>query len=63
MGVRRSSGIQAKTLNELSTEMYKITKKTFKPIKEIQGHEPIEVVAGIIVGIAIGLYFSQNTPL
>lgn len=58
MGVRRSNGIQAKTLNEVGIKIAEMTKSAFKPVKEIQGHSPVEVFAGIIVGILIGIYFS-----
>ena len=58
MGVRRSNGIQAKTLNEVGIKIAEMTKSAFKPIKEIKGHSPVEVFAGIIVGILIGIYFS-----
>ena len=58
MGVRRSSGLQAKILNELGAKMAETTHIPFKPVKEIQGHTPIEVLAGSIVGILIGIYFS-----
>ncbi|MGP1594134.1 MAG: divergent PAP2 family protein [Treponema sp.] len=59
LGVRRSNGIQAKTLNTIGHEVSHITKKAFKPVKEIQGHTPIEVAAGIVVGILTGIYFSH----
>lgn len=58
MGVRRSSGIQAKTLNEVGAKLAEAMQVSFKPVKEIQGHTPVEVFAGIIVGILIGIYFS-----
>ena len=58
MGVRRSSGVQAKILNELGAKMAETMHVPFKPVKEIQGHTPIEVFAGMIVGILIGAYFS-----
>ena len=58
MGVLRSSGLQAKILNELGAKMAETTHIPFKPVKEIQGHTPIEVFAGSIVGILIGIYFS-----
>lgn len=58
MGVRRSSGLQAKMLNEVGAKMAETMGVPFKPVKEIQGHTPIEVLAGIVVGIIIGSYFS-----
>ena len=58
MGVRRSSGLQAKMLNEVGAKMAETMNIPFKPVKEVQGHTPVEVFAGIIVGIVIGSYFS-----
>lgn len=59
LGVRRSSGIQASTLNKLSKELSdkKIIEKN-TPIKEIQGHRPREVFVGSLLGFFIGLAFS-----
>ena len=58
MGVRRSSGLQAKMLNEVGAKMAETMNIPFKPVKEVQGHTPVEVFAGIIVGVLIGIYFS-----
>ncbi|MDO4506807.1 MAG: divergent PAP2 family protein, partial [Spirochaetales bacterium] len=30
----------------------------FKPIKEVQGHTPTEVLMGVLLGFVIGLAFS-----
>ena len=60
LGVRRSSGLQAKTLNTLGAKFAEINPSfKFKPIKEIQGHTPSQVIAGSILGTAIGLFFSS----
>jgi len=58
MGVRRSSGLQARVLNDVVAKMAETMQIPFKPVKEVQGHTPIEVFAGIIVGVLIGSYFS-----
>ncbi len=58
MGVRRSSGQQAKALNDLGTKISERTKIQFKPVKEIQGHKPVEVFAGLLLGFFIGVAFS-----
>lgn len=58
MGVRRSSGIQAKTLNNLGKEISQKTGINYKPVKEIQGHKPMEVVCGALMGFFIGVAFS-----
>jgi len=58
VGVRRSSGLQARALNELGSKFSSGTKYQFKPVKEIQGHRPMEVLAGILLGFFIGVAFS-----
>jgi acid phosphatase family membrane protein YuiD len=58
VGVRRSSGQQAKALNELGAKVSSRLKYQFKPVKEIQGHRPMEVLAGILLGFFIGVAFS-----
>lgn len=58
-GVRRSSGLQAKKLNELGTELQENkTIKNYTKIKEINGHTPMEVICGCLVGFFVGLAFS-----
>lgn len=58
VGVRRSSGLQARALNELGSRVSSKMKYPFKPVKEIQGHRPMEVMAGILLGFFIGVAFS-----
>ena len=58
VGVRRSSGIQAKTLNELGNQLKEKELVSFNPVKEVQGHKPIEVVMGCLLGVFIGIAFS-----
>ncbi len=58
VGVRRSSGLQASALNELGAKVSAKLKYQFKPVKEIQGHRPMEVLAGILLGFFIGVAFS-----
>lgn len=58
-GVRRSSGIQAKKLNEIGKELEenKIIKK-YALLKEVNGHSPMEVLFGCVFGLLVGLSFS-----
>jgi acid phosphatase family membrane protein YuiD len=58
VGVRRSSGLQAKTLNEIGRCLEEEALLTFKPVKEVQGHKPFEVVTGCFLGFFIGAAFS-----
>ncbi|MDR1869982.1 MAG: divergent PAP2 family protein [Treponema sp.] len=57
LGVRRAAGIQAKALNNLGKVTAEKTGIEFTAIKEIEGHSPLEVVAGGILGIAIAVCF------
>jgi acid phosphatase family membrane protein YuiD len=58
MGVRRSAGLLARALNSLGKTVSEKTGLVFNPVKEIQGHTPLEVVIGGLLGmfIAAGLY-------
>lgn len=57
MGVRRSSGIQAKTLNLVGKELNSRFGIAFRPVKEVQGHSPAQVVVGSLLGFFIALAF------
>ncbi|NLC92591.1 MAG: divergent PAP2 family protein [Treponema sp.] len=58
-GVRRSSGLQSKKINLLGKELEeKKIIDTYKPIKEVNGHSPIEVIFGCIFGLLVGASFS-----
>jgi acid phosphatase family membrane protein YuiD len=57
MGVRRTAGLQAKALNNLGKEMTKHTGQDFHTVKEIQGHNPLEVLVGSCLGILIAILF------
>jgi acid phosphatase family membrane protein YuiD len=51
MGVRRSSGIQARVLNLLGRTVADKLDVEFHPVKEVHGHAPLEVVVGALLGI------------
>ncbi|MDR2718790.1 MAG: divergent PAP2 family protein [Treponema sp.] len=53
MGVRLSTGLLAKGLNNLGRQVSEKTGLNFHPVKEIQGHTPMEVVIGGLLGIFI----------
>ena len=59
-GVRRSSGIQAKKLNEIGNELRdKEIINNYKSLKEVDGHTPMEVLCGCLLGFLVGLSFSM----
>lgn len=71
MSVRRSVGLQARQINnlteiftEVTTQMSQIFEEALSnhtvrinKIKELLGHSPVEVVAGAIHGVLIGFVF------
>ena len=58
-GVRRSSGLQAKKLNVIGNELKdKKILDNYKSIKEVDGHTPMEVLCGCLLGFFVGLSFS-----
>jgi acid phosphatase family membrane protein YuiD len=58
MGVRRATGLQARSLNQLGREVSEKLGIDFHPVKEIQGHDPLEVVVGALLGIFIAAAFA-----
>ncbi|MDR3247754.1 MAG: divergent PAP2 family protein [Treponema sp.] len=57
LGVRRSSGLQARGLNTLGRQVSDRLGLEFHPIKEVHGHTPLEVVVGGLLGIFIAAAF------
>lgn len=68
-GVRRSAGEQARTLNKLISEMShngNIRKPDdYNKLREILGHQPLEVIVGALLGGLIATLFSldQISPI
>jgi acid phosphatase family membrane protein YuiD len=58
LGVRRSAGLQARALNNLGKQVLEKDNIDFHPVKEIQGHSPLEVVVGGLLGIFIAAGFA-----
>ncbi|MBQ9914502.1 MAG: divergent PAP2 family protein [Clostridia bacterium] len=55
-GVRRETGRQAEIINDIIDNFGKTAPEIFgKQLKELIGHEPVEVFAGALLGIAIGI--------
>lgn len=53
LGVRRSAGLLAKALNNLGRQSSEKAGIDFHAVKEIQGHTPLEVIVGSLLGIFI----------
>ncbi len=59
LGVRRANGLQAKKLNEVGKMLEKKgLYNEFKKIKEVNGHTPMEVVVGSLLGLFNGIAFA-----
>lgn len=54
-GVRYSSGKQAEILNKMLDDIYWQKRLDDKQVKEFLGHTPVEVFAGIALGIFVSL--------
>ena len=54
-GVRRWSGRQAQVLNKMMEDMYFKRRIQEKRLKELLGHSPLEVLAGMGVGVVTAL--------
>ena len=62
MGVRRETGEQAKVLNQMIDQWIEVSEKNAPflqnmHLKEMVGHTPLQVVAGVLVGIAVGFLY------
>ena len=58
VGVRRSSGLQARALNLLGKNAGERLGFEYNPVKEIQGHSPLEVTVGALLGIFIAAAYA-----
>ena len=58
VGVRRSAGIMAKTLNILGRKVAAKLKIDYTPVKEVQGHTPMQVLVGSFLGIFIAAAYA-----
>jgi acid phosphatase family membrane protein YuiD len=57
LGVRRAAGLQAKALNQLGKELNARSNIPYRPVKEVHGHNPPEVIVGSLLGFFIALAF------
>jgi acid phosphatase family membrane protein YuiD len=57
MGVRRAAGLLARALNSLGRQAAEKSGLDFHAVKEVQGHTPLEVLVGGLLGIFIAAGF------
>ena len=65
MGVRHETGEQAKVLNQMIEEWIDISEKNSPflqnmHLKEMVGHTPLQVMAGMVVGIVVGFLYPMH---
>ncbi|BDC95986.1 MULTISPECIES: divergent PAP2 family protein [Treponema] len=72
LGVRRANGIHARRINEIISVLNFFEKKSVEKelpkeeelpedvqqVKEVNGHSPLEVFVGVLLGIFVGMAFS-----
>lgn len=56
-GVRRAAGKQARVLNQILDDVSHHKKVKAKKLRELLGHTPVEVFAGIALGIFVAILF------
>jgi acid phosphatase family membrane protein YuiD len=61
-GVRRQAGIHAERINQIMKTLFESGQIPEKELKEMIGHTPFEVIAGVILGIAIALVAHYLLP-
>ena len=57
-GVRRAAGKQAEVINLLVQSLENTGMMLDRKLKELLGHSPVEVAAGAVLGIAVGIIFA-----
>lgn len=59
MNVRRAVGHMGQTLNQIINKINKAGKLDVENVKEILGHSPLQVFAGLVLGLVVGMLFSH----
>lgn len=61
-GVRQAAGRQAKLLNQITEELFQDGHNfNEEKLKELLGHTPFQVLVGLMLGIAISMFFYKVT--
>ncbi len=59
-GVRRSSGRQAQVLNKILEDIYFKRRIQEQQVKELLGHTPIQVLAGMLIGVLTAVFMRRS---
>ncbi|OHD11591.1 MAG: hypothetical protein A2Z96_02100 [Spirochaetes bacterium GWB1_48_6] len=57
LGVRRSTGVQARVLNQVMADLNDKLGTNYKSVKEVNGHKAPEVLVGILLGFFLAVAF------
>ena len=65
MGVRYETGEQAKVLNQMIDQWIEVSEKNAPflqnmHLKEMVGHTPLQVMAGMVVGVVVGFLYPMH---
>ena len=61
--VRRAAGVQARLLNQMAEDFYRNHKFSPEKLVEFLGHTRLEVLMGLLLGIAIALTVHAVFPV
>ncbi len=56
-GIRRAASIQARILNQMIDELFQGHPISDTKLRELLGHTPIEVIVGMLLGIAVAYWW------
>jgi len=62
-GVRRQAGIHAERINEIMKNFIESRQFQEEDLKEMLGHTPFEVIAGVLLGVLISLVLFGLLPV
>lgn len=59
-GIRRAAMIQARILNQMINELFQGHPISEVKLRELLGHTPVEVIAGMVLGIVVALWWMER---
>lgn len=57
IGVRREAGETAHRINQMLKVMGTMKRKGVTGVREVLGHTPLQVIAGVVLGMLVALFF------
>ncbi len=62
-GIRQAAGKQARIINKIVDDLYRERRVSEDRLRELLGHTPLEVVAGMALGAAVAFGWPLGQPL